>query len=1419
MKLKNFFSFFFVAIFFASQLSAQDITTDTTLANEYFQKASEYYNNKIYDTAATFYAKASTLYEKHNLWRKYLQSQIKNADCYSKQWQFDSVIYILKPAIEKSLQHINENDTIVADAYYILGDAHKIKSEYDEALKYYFKSLEIRKELLGEKSVDVADLYLSIGNVYYEETLNDKAFEYYSKSLKIYKKSLGKKSLQAAIVYDNIGNIYKNKSQYDKALEYFFRSLKIKKELIGEVSVGVADSYINIGNVYYDKSIYKIALNYYLKSLEIYKKLVGEKSLAVADVYNNIGNIYSDKSQYDKALEYLLKSLGIYKELLGEKSFQVAKSYNNIGNVYSAKNQYDTALEYLLKSLEIRKKLHSEETVNVANLYNNIANVYYHKYQYDEALSYYFKSLEIYKELLGEKSVQMSTVYNNIGNIYSAKSQYDTALEYYFKSLEIRKKLLGEKSIEVANSYSNIGDVYYDKLLYDKALDYYLKGLEIRKEFLGENSFEVSNSYSRIAFVYIAKFQYDIALEYFLKSLEINKKLFGENSINVAYSYDDIGTVYFYKSQYDKALEYLFKSLEIRKKLSENSIDLTFTYDIIGIIYSYKSQYDKAFEYLFKSLEIRKKLLGENSIDVANSYSSIGYVYIDKSQYNKALEYSLKSLQIALKLFDEISVNVAMLYNNVGFIYEKKSEYDKAFEYYSKILKISKKLHDEKSLYIGNTYNNIGNIYAAKSQYDKALKYLFKSLKIKQEVTGEKSIDIAYCYNSIGKVYAAKYQYDTAFVYLFKSLEMYKELLGDKNFFVAHSYNTIGNVYTDKAEYKTALKYYHLAMYSDLWNFSDTTDITQLPVIKDNIEYDQLLQSLQAKARIFAYHSDSLDLGLSKTEYLQLALKHLQAADTLIKKTYHEISNEADKCDFEKTTDSIYNDAINVCLLLYDQTNDDKYLQQAFYFSERNKSYVLLENLAATKALKSAGIPDSLVNLEHELNMKIINYTILRNKADNDSIRNLWYDRLFNAQQSHDSLITVLETQYPDYYNHKYNTKPTSIEQLQKLLPDTSILISYSIADSTMTIFAISKKDFKVVQVPLLDSLSDKISLYLNSIRNKKEIHEKSHKSIDQYQTLAYEFYNFLFPAEIQDFLNRKIKNLIIIPDGELAKLPFETFHTSKYTAQWTNWLSKTYFADMPYLIKKYNISYNYSATLFYQTLTKTHQSAKYDWVGIAPVFDDGNINGLYIPPLPGTEVEVDSIYNLFITKNKKALVKKHKQANESFVKSSEIGNYKIVHLATYGLINIVNPKFSYILLAYDSTAIDTTSIDAKIGLITSQNEGILYQAEIYNLNLNADLVVLSACQTGLGKVKRGEGLIGFSRAFMYAGARNLIVSLWSVDDKSTSMLMINFYKNLLNSKKQDKFSKSLSEAKRQIIKDGKYAHPYFWSPFILIGE
>jgi CHAT domain-containing protein/lipopolysaccharide biosynthesis regulator YciM len=1111
----------------------------------------------------------------------------------------------------------------------------------------------------------------------------------------------------------------------------------------------------------------------------------------LANQYFDLAKKYGNDSRFDSAIFYAEKAQVLNAKYFGWKSIKNANVLHLLGRLCMGYNKYDLALEYNLKALQIRQEILGERHPDAANSYNNIGIVYYNKGEYDKALEYNFIALQIRKEIFGEKNSDVAASYNNIGLAYLDKGEYDKALEYNFKVLKIRQEILGEKHPDTAKSYNNIGIVYYNEGEYDKALEYYIKALQIRKE------------------------------------------IFGEKNSDVAASYNNIGLAYADKGEYDKALEYYFIVLQIRKEiLGEKSLDMTASYNNIGLAYANKGKYDKALEYYIKALQIRKEILGEKNLDVADSYNNIGNVYEGKGENDKALEYHFKALKIRQEIFGEKHPDVAMSYNNIGNVYDDKGENDKALEYYFKSLQIDKEIYNEKHPYVASDYDNIGNVYDDKGENDKALEYHFKALKIRQEILGEKHPDVAKSYYNIGLDYRDKGELDKALEYYFKSLQIFKEIFGGKHPDVSASYYKIGDLYRIKGEYDMALEYYQKGVASCLYDFNDTVGIYKAPIIKGYLNWDYLLKLMQAKAQIIA-DKNKIHTGPTYNERKKIALRHYQACDTLIDITRKEITTQSDKLALGEKASKVYKEAID--LLTSPQTTDnaenvkktvDEDQNLAFYFSEKNKSSVLLEALAGQEAMKFAGIPDNLLQKEHNLKIDIAFYTKQLSEPEKlDSAKSkLFQDRLFLRNRSYDSLIMVFEKLFPEYHNMKYNNKPATVKDIQKILDKKTAMISYFVGDSTFVIFTLTKSKMDVQKVPMIKNLNDSIEWFRYGLTDTSLwMHEN-------YRRLGYKLYQQLLPKSA--LIDKQIKNLIIIPDGELAIMPFESLLTTNYIGDINA------YSEYQYLIKKYNISYSYSTNLFYRTFSNQKPSSiemtkLNDWLAFAPVFDNSGeqsmvmttqelqrqlnwlrtdtlminrsmFNKNNITPLPSTEAEAEAIFKLYDENNLKAKVLLHDNANEKSIKSGELEKYKVLHFATHGFVNSERPELSGLLLAQDT-----------IG----GEDGVLYSGEIYNLKLNADLVVLSACETGLGKIQKGEGIIGLTRALLYAGTKNIIVSLWQVADKSTSDLMVDFYKNSLASKGQLSYSEALRNAKLKMINEGKYAHPFFWSPFILIGK
>jgi CHAT domain-containing protein len=347
------------------------------------------------------------------------------------------------------------------------------------------------------------------------------------------------------------------------------------------------------------------------------------------------------------------------------------------------------------------------------------------------------------------------------------------------------------------------------------------------------------------------------------------------------------------------------------------------------------------------------------------------------------------------------------------------------------------------------------------------------------------------------------------------------------------------------------------------------------------------------------------------------------------------------------------------------------------------------------------------------------------------------------------------------------------------MLNSKTALLSYFIDEknSQLYIFLIQDDHFKVLQRPW----SAEIDKYMTGLRNGLYFNE-----MQTFKQSAFALGHTLIPK-----IPSGISELVILPTGRLGLIPFETLLTRDAE-------KISDYGSMPFMLKRFSIRYEFSAGLILQKSKKAKPLSSPSIFLCAPVSFSQNP---VLADLPGTAREVQEISKLFREKNLTSVAYTHLQADEKEIKSGKLENYNYLHFATHGIVDESNPELSRIFLQSDGNAED----------------GSLYAGEIYNLHLNADLVTLSACQTGLGKIQKGEGVIGLSRALVYAGSRNIVVSFWNVADESTAILMRDFYQNVLRSPGSH-YTTALHEAKLKMLETEPHSAPFYWAPFVLIG-
>ncbi|PKV48179.1 CHAT domain-containing protein [Aquimarina sp. MAR_2010_214] len=1082
-----------------------------------------------------------------------------------------------------------------------------------------------------------------------------------------------------------------------------------------------------------------------------------------------------------KCLLFLYTAFGYAQTVIDTT---VASQHFSKADTLLTARKLDSAVVYFKKALPIYQKANAWE--RVARCYNKISEGQRRNATYDKSYKNAQRGLEICKVYLPEHNREKAYGYDNIGDYYYWKNKdYKKGLEYYQKSLAVREEVLSKDHLDMANSYIDMGNIFFMRQDYNKALAYYQKSLIIRKKQLGMHHVEISDSCFNIGLVYDRKEEYDIALLYLNKSLSIQVNHSNKNWKEIAKPFKVIGDVYRKKGNYNKGLSYYKEYLKILIGVfGENHFKIVYAFNKIGIIYQYKGEYDIALHYYNRAIDIKNKISKADEKYNNPMYNNIGIVYKYKGEYEKALIYLKKALRRNLKVKGENHPFVPLNYNNIGNIYRLKGEYDQSLLYYKKALSIRTKLFDQNNSQIAESYNDIGELYTLKMEYDKALYYANKALKIRTAIFGLNNPFVADSYTSLGNIYFDNEEPSKAMDNYQNTLTIRQKIFGKQHPKVALSYNDIAKVYATQKEFTTSLTYYDKAVLANTIS-NVQTRATFKP--KQYLNLDILITSLLGKAKTYtALYKESNDI-----DDLNSAIQTYQNADVLINTIRQSYTNYQDKVRFAQKAAAVYQGAIGAQLLLYNIEKERSSLEKAFYYAEKSKANTLKELLADANAKHFTGLPANLVALEKELRIDKAFYQSKITasydlKASNkDSLKMTRYEnKLFDINTRQDSLIKVLEKNYPKYYQLKHENTIVTVRDIQHHLNDSTTLLEFFTSDSLTYAFTISKDKIAVqeLQTPNLKGSIEQLREAIIS------------QNLAKYKTLGYSLYNTLIAPIANTCIGDE---LIIIPDGPLWHLNFELLLTQKDTANNP--------PDLSYLLKEYAITYANAANLLFAK-DKSEQPIQKRQECLAFSFSDSTIttNTMSLATLrdtgidlPGTRKEIKAISNIIDGQYYYG-----SQAIEANFKKNA-GQYAILHLALHGDVDNERPEHSKLYFTKSKDTIE---------------DNLLYSHELFALDIPAELTVLSACHTGTGKIAKGEGIMSLGSAFQYAGTKSLLLSSWEVSDQTTPELMQYFYTNLKAGMNK---AKALQQAKLQYLATANInrTQPFYWGGFYLVGD
>jgi CHAT domain-containing protein len=745
-----------------------------------------------------------------------------------------------------------------------------------------------------------------------------------------------------------------------------------------------------------------------------------------------------------------------------------------------------------------------------------------------------------------------------------------------------------------------------------------------------------------------------------------------------------------------------------------------------------------------------------------NCLLNIGIYSRKTDNLSNALICYEKALHLAED--QEILDKISACLNNIGIIYKDLGNYEKAIQFLEKALKIDEELANE--VFIAIDLINLGETIRlschntpSQNGWTQALGYFTRALELtnkhNDETTGVRIL------NNIGATYSDLKENEKALLYFNEAYQKAKEINDFET--MGMSLNNLGVVYNNLGETAKSNDYFDKAI-------ALATRFNQ-----NSILWESYLESGNNHKK-----QNNID---------QAILLYAKSID-IIENIRSQIDLEENRAKYlasDKRMDAYFN-IIDSLYEKHSQSQKEKtYLNQAFHYMEKAKARAFLDSLTSTNFHISKEIDHDLLDQERRLERQ---FSILYTKLLSKSMANETTDdieaEIRSLENQQEKLKRRIRQQSRIYADLRY-PRIISLEQTQnQLLARDTALIAYVLGRESSYLFAIKSDGQEIVRLPGKTLLNTIVKRHLSCITDYDN---------DDF-TAGEELYSILF----KDVSLADVNHLIIIPDDILHFLPFETLRTH----------------DDRWLVEGHSISYAPSISSLNEIKRdrkRAGNTPNKDFLGLGnpslfrpdSTQAPGNIKNIFLMNnleynnLKYSGIEVDRIGSIF--KKKKTLILKEERANEDAFKRSNVSEYKIIHFASHAIINNIQPERSSILLSVDNNP---------------EEDGLLQTREIYNLRLNADLVTISSCNSGLGKLTRGEGIEGLNRAFYNAGASALLMSQWAVSDQATYLLMEKFYLHLNKSRS---INDALKRAKLEFIKSTDFSHPYYWAGFIVSGD
>lgn len=857
---------------------------------------------------------------------------------------------------------------------------------------------------------------------------------------------------------------------------------------------------------------------------------------------------------------------------------------------------------------------------------------------------------------------------------------------------------------------------------------------------------------------------------------------------NLSFVYTDLANLALEEDKIDQALQFFQKALASAKEAyGPKSLDYAGLLSSLSTYYYRLGIYDEAEPLLLEALKIYK-LKNIQNIPYASTLGNLGALYIKLDRSHDALPLMQEAAKIEQSLLGKEHPNYANNLNNMAVVYMQLGNFEKSLELVKQAVTIIKKKKGISHVSYIHNLTNLAHVYSLAKRYDLAEKHYHEALTLVRKQSGEKSLRYAKVLYDYAKFWEQQGDLNKAIAINREILSLQENVLGPDSPKLLESKNSLATYLFAAQQDKEALVYLDQVIQhctNKSVSLADKKQWQQQILEHAPVQNTDLLKSL---GLYYDY------LQRKQPQGYKNRLKEIeQTAISLLENERKNMSAEADKLHSLKAQQKWV-------VRASEQAMKEKDWARAFSYSDFNKTVLLRQHLAQKAGRSISNIPKEWQEKQAKL-------------EDNWKSIRIAADKTFNIQQKDSLLIAANEAKLQlEELRLDLSQKYPQAAQLEEIdwletaklqseLKDGEAILNYLVQPSKIYAFLLPKKgDLIVKTIPIeLDLLNKSINNFRKSLSDYPFIQSDSARAralfIKEGQAL---YQQLVAPVLAQQ---QGIQQLLIIPDAALAHIPFEALLNKTPKAN-------SSYAELPYLIKDYAIYYNYSLALWQENNQQEPQNNG-QFLGVAANYE-GKTNPTialrsmqeqrlrsHLSPLPAARQEVD-----FLAQEFSGQFLYDSLANEANFKRLA-PNFSVIHLAMHGLLRPQQPLLSALAFSENYDSVENNFLEAH---------------EIAKMDLQADLLVLSACETGLGKFQEGNGIASLARSFMYAKVPALLVSLWQVNDLSTAYLMQEYYKNLADGNSK---SKALQQAKLKYLQhaEGLAQHPAFWAAFIQLGN